>query len=280
MLRVARIRWILAVTALLAALPPVSVAQDDPNDVPLGDVARSLRHRNQPTEGVIDDDNFSTVLQRAESSHAPGSSLRFLMTGASRIFQVSTPDATCSLSFSANAKSLLSGQYSQMELPPGEVAKLVGPATIESDSLSISIFNRTEWHVSEVAVAVTVVNKKPAPVPSDGTAMLVLDGYADGSDSEGGSRKKPDVTVIYRIRAAAPPFATTVFSAPLNLDLAPGAEWHWAIVQARGYPPQSYVAREPQSSPRTTDPVAAPAARPVAEQAISTTGDPSPQDRP
>jgi hypothetical protein len=50
--------------------------------------------------------------------------------------------------------------------------------------------------------------------------------------------KKPDVTVIYHMRAAGAPWAKAVFSAPLNLDLAPGEEWHWAIVQARGYPPQ------------------------------------------
>ena len=43
--------------------------------------------------------------------------------------------------------------------------------------------------------------------------------------------------MIYRMRAAAPPSATTVFSTPLRLELAPDEEWHWAIVQAKGYPP-------------------------------------------
>ncbi len=82
------------------------------------------------------------------------------MAGATNMFQVSAPDATCSLAFTANVKSLLSNQYAQMELPPSEVLKLEGPATIEGDTLIVAIFNRTDWHVSEVVVALTVVKKR------------------------------------------------------------------------------------------------------------------------
>ena len=53
--------------------------------------------------------------------------------------------------------------------------------------------------------------------------------------------KRPDVAVIYRMRAAALPWSNAVFSAPLKLELDPGEEWHWAIVQAKGYPPETYV---------------------------------------
>ena len=81
------------------------------------------------------------------------------MAGEESGFQVAAPDVTCSLSFSANAKSLLSSAYAQMELPPAEVLKLEGPATIEGDALIVSVYNRTDWHVSEVAVALTVVRK-------------------------------------------------------------------------------------------------------------------------
>jgi hypothetical protein len=73
--------------------------------------------------------------------------------------------------------------------------------------------------------------------------------------------KKPDITVIYRMRAAAGPSTTTVFSTPLNLDLAPGDEWHWAIVQAKGYPPQGYVpnvSRDESASLRSSAPAVLP----------------------
>src|SRR6266576_3618636 len=46
---------------------------------------------------------------------------------------------------------------------------------------------------------------------------------------------------IFRMRAAALPWSNAVFSAPLKLELDPGEEWHWAIVQAKGYPPETYV---------------------------------------
>jgi hypothetical protein len=32
----------------------------------------------------------------------------------------------------------------------------------------------------------------------------------------------------------------TTFSARLQSELGAGSEWHWAVVQARGYPPESY----------------------------------------
>lgn len=221
----------LALVALAALLPTCAVSQDavsiDPNEAPLGDVARSLRKKGPRPESVIDDDNFSKMMEQAENRHAPGNSFQYLMAGESKGFQVAAPDATCSLSFNSNAKSLLSSQYAQMDLPPGEVLKLQGPAAIEGDALTVSVQNGTNWHVSELAVALTVVKKSAAG--------------AEG-EMEVRPEKNPDSTVIYRMRAAAPPTMRTVFSAPVSLDLAPGDEWHWAIVQAKGYPPQNYVA--------------------------------------
>ena len=248
---------------LLGALLPLHlVAQDspptapnyDPDEVPLGDVARTFRRKTPPSEAVIDDDNLTKVMEQAESRHTPGSALRFLMAGEGKGFRVSAPDVTCSLAFTANVKSLLSNQYAQIELPAGEVLKLEGPATIEGDALIVAVLNRTDWHVSEVAVAFTIVKKpgtRAASTP-DGVTSYVpakfLPAVEDNQESEVRPEKQPDVTVIYRMRAAAPPSATTVFSAPLNLKLAPDEEWHWAILQARGYPPQSYAGNTPQSA--------------------------------
>jgi hypothetical protein len=212
-----------------------SVAQQDPNDVPLGDVARNLR-RNPSTRPVIDDDNFGQVMQQAESGKEFGSSLRFMMAGEANGFQVGVPDATCSLSFSSNAKSLLSSQYAQVELPTTDVAKLEGRATIEGDALMLPLRNNTDWHVSEVAVALTIVKKRPSL--EELSSGLVQPEMPDSLGSEVRPERKADTTVIYRMRAAAAPFATTLFSTPLKVDLDPGDEWHWALVAARGYPPQ------------------------------------------
>ena len=153
-----------------------------------------------------------------------------------------------------------------MELPAGEVAKLQGPATIEGDALTVSLFNGTDWHVSEVSVALTVVKKRGPrdgsvsdgtdldSMTADGTLPYNASAFFAGvagnpaDISQVRPEKKPDLTLIYRMRAAAPPFSPAVFSAPLNLDLAPNQEWHWAIVQAKGYPPQSYAGNTPQTT--------------------------------
>jgi hypothetical protein len=235
-------RLIVVLPVLLAALMSARlVAQDDlnsdPNDAPLGDVARSLRKKTPPSQSVIDDDNLTKVMEQAESRHAPGSALRFLMAGDSKEFRVSAPDVTCSLAFTSNVKALLSNQYSQMELPAGELSKLEGPATIEGDALIVALYNRTDWHISEVAVALTVLKKNG-----------VFDAMSIGGEEAGvRPEKRPDVTMIYRMRAPSPPSETAVFSAPLKMELAADEEWHWAIVQARGYPPQSYAGGAAQS---------------------------------
>lgn len=254
MLRIPKLRLtfalpVLAVPFLFAAQP--LAAQDDPNDAPLGDVARSVRKNTPSSQEVIDNDNLSQVMAQAESHRGESAVLKFIMEGESKRFQVSSPDVTCSLSFSANTKSLLSSQYSQIDLPPNDVVKLAGPATIEGDALQVTVFNGTDWHVSEVAVALTIVKKAEARDAAlfYGTAELMPAGAGTlAQESEVHPEKKPDMTVLYRMRAAAPPFATTVFSTPLNLELAPDQEWHWAIVQAKGYPPQSRAEKAPQTA--------------------------------
>ncbi len=228
MLRPSGTRLLVVLAAVLAVLMPIRVlAQDDPNEQPLGDVARNLRKNTQLTKQVIDDDNLTQVMEQGENRHPFGSSLKNLMGGEGRGFQVSAPDATCSLAFTANVKALLANtQYTQMDLPAAELAKLEGPATIEGDALTVSILNATNWHMSELDVALTVVKKADAAAGE----------RSDFQDVR--PEKKPDVVMIYKMREAAAPWERVVYSAPLNLELAPGDEWHWAIVQAKGYPPE------------------------------------------
>jgi hypothetical protein len=247
-------------SALLAALvsfygATASFAQDDPNEAPLGDVARSLRKKSPAPEQVIDDDNLSSVMQQAETRRASGASLKLLMEGGDKGFHVSTPDVTCSLSFASNAKALLSPkQYSQMNLPASEISKLEGPATIEGDALTVSVLNGTSWHVSELAVALTIIRKSADASASYASARLLPAAAGNLQSSairpnevrqdqdEVRPEKKPDETIIYRMRAASAPWSTTVFSASLNEEIDPGEEWHWAIVEAKGYPPETYSA--------------------------------------
>jgi len=232
-------------------------AQSDPDEMPLGDVARNLRKKAPPSKPVIDDDNLSKVMDDADSHHA-GPGFAFLMAGNQRGFQVSAPDVTCSLSFSANVKSLLSHQYDQMDLPPTEVAKIEGKAVLEGDALSVPIFNGTQWHLSEVAVAFTVVRKTGThSTQTDSSAAATSPAPDLDFFQQVRPEKKPDITVIYRMRAAVLPWSNAVFSAPLNLELEPGEEWHWAIVQAKGYPPETYAAPTPHVSasvPEVTSP--------------------------
>lgn len=261
-------RWALMLPILAAMLICGRAwAQDDPNETPLGDVARNLRKKTPPTQPVIDDDNLPEAMKKAESHHGFGSSLRFLMAGEGKGFQVSAPDVTCSLSFTANVKSLLSKQYAEMELPASDVAKLEGQATIEGDALTVPVFNATDWHLSELAIALTVIRRKASLVGGAPNGVTLSGGAADTRPSvpedsllEIRPEKKPDVAMLYRVRAAAAPGERTVFSAALAFDLEPTDEWHWAIVQAKGYPPQNYsgtaqqfsVASDVKASPTPT----------------------------
>src|ERR1700758_3518985 len=100
---------LLLMVVLLASLGMIrATAQDDPEQMPLGDVARNLRKKAPPAKPVIDDDNLPQVMQQVDSHDDAASRFRFLMSRDNQGFQVSAPDVTCSLAFTANVKSLLS----------------------------------------------------------------------------------------------------------------------------------------------------------------------------
>jgi len=289
-MRLAFVLPLIAATILAAMLiSGRALAQDDPSETPLGDVARNLRKKTPSTQPVIDDDNLPEAMQKAESRQGFGSSLRFLMAGEGKGFQVSAPDVTCSLSFTANVKSLLSSQYAQMELPAAEVAKLEGQATIEGDALTVPVFNATDWHVSELAIALTVVRKSGASLAGDSLNPARGDATTSGAGTDAKPpiagdlflevrpEKKPDETVIYRMRAVAAPGERTVFSAPLASDVAPTDEWHWAIVQAKGYPPQSYSGAGAQTAARAPASLVPTSVSTVPQAVPATSTSPTPQ---
>jgi hypothetical protein len=232
MLRISAMRVLFLFGVFSAAMTPArSTAQEDSKEIPLGDIARNLRKKT-PARPVIDDDNFDEAMQQAQNGRGLGASLRSLMSGDDSSFRVSAPDVTCNLSFSSNVKALLSKQYSEMGLPPADLARLEGHASIEGDALTVSIHNGTDWHVSEIAVALTTVNR--------GLEASELSTSGGSTATNTGAERKPDTTAIYRMRAVGVPWSVTTFSSRLGNELASGSEWHWAIVEAKGYPSESY----------------------------------------
>jgi hypothetical protein len=230
---------------LLFALPSRLSAQDDPGDTPLGDVARSLRKTPASSETVIDNDNFSQVMDDAEGRRTAGPSLIFSLVPGEKSFHVSSPDVTCSLSFSAKTASLLSDPVVD-ELPRAELAKLNGPATIDGDSLQVSMHNGTLWDLREVVIGLTIVER---PEPGEtasyfGQAQIAPAVAGITSQAQDSLQKQPDVTLLLKVKGSAAPSATAIFRTPLNFALFPDQEWHWAIVKARGIPPQASPAAE------------------------------------
>lgn len=242
-------KLILALCGCLLAAPAWGQSEDRP--LPLGDVARSLRKKKEtpqvspdspapappaaPARTIIDNDNFSQVMEDAESRHLTNTSFLYSFNGAAKTFEVSSPDVTCSLSFNGKNKSLLTRPLIQMDLPDDEVRKLEGPATINEEGLQVALFNGTTWRVEEITVGLTLVSKPTAVATRGSLAKLV----PAAQQTTIVSQKEADVTTkLYHLRAVAMPSATAIFKAPV--DAGPGAdqEWHWTIVQARGVPPR------------------------------------------
>jgi hypothetical protein len=224
---------------LLLALPLQLRAQED--ETPLGDVARSLRTKPQSSEAVIDNDNISKVMDDAESHHAFGSSMVFSFDSGGKNFKVSSPDVTCSLSFTAKTSSLFSDPLMMDELPRSELAKLEGPATIDGDLLQVSIHNGTSWELREVMIGLTIIRHPQTSAESYYSAARIVPAVAGSSEhpAQDSFEKQPDVTLLLKVKGSAAPTTTAIFRTSLNFALFPDQEWHWAIVKAKGVPPQT-----------------------------------------
>jgi hypothetical protein len=236
MLRSRNIPLVLGSLALLSICAWGQLETDDPPAVPLGDVARSMRKTAPPVapQTVIDNDNFDKVLEEVEG-HRVSSTLLFSFGPDGKTFRVSpTPDVTCSLSFNAQSTALISDPYVSREMPSEEVAKLSGPATIEGDRLQIEVFNGSTWRLDEITVGLTIVRRTSTAAGYYGTGRLV----PAAAQSIEIARKAPDTTTLYKMRAAAAPAVITIFKTGLSTPPGPDAEWHWAIVQAKGIPPR------------------------------------------
>lgn len=225
-------------------------AQEEEGEAPLGDVARSFRKKTAPPESVIDNDNLSKVVDDGGIRRVAGSSPVFSLDQGDKSFHVSSADVTCSLSFSGKTKALVSDSLLLDELPRSEVSKLEGPATIDGDSLQVSMHNGTAWELREVIIGLTIVKRpqmgETSPsdalvrvVPAAGGSESQSDQFQNGQSQPDSFQKQPDVTLLLRAKGSAAPAATAVFRTSLNFSLFPDQEWHWAIVKAKGIPPQT-----------------------------------------
>jgi hypothetical protein len=225
-----------ALVLLLAGLSiPVSAVAQSDSDISLGDLARSYRKsQGPPAHTLIDNDNLLQVMDEVQARKLAGG-LLFSFDGLGKSFQVSSPDGTCSLSFSAQATSLLSAPFAARDLPDNELGKLEGPAIIDGDRLQVSVHNGSTWDLREITVALTILRAPDLTTADYDPAKLV----PPSGESISSTEKRPDVTVLYHLKAAAAPLTTTVFQGTLDTALGTEQEWHWAIVQARGIAPVS-----------------------------------------
>jgi hypothetical protein len=216
-------------------LPLCASAQAD-GEISLGDLARSMRKTKAPEAAtIVDNDNLSKVITDVENVRL-GTKPRLSFDGAGKTFKVSSPDGSCSLSFNANATALLSSPFVSQDLPPSELAKLDGPATIHDDTLELSVYNASAWNIKEITVGLTIVRATDAKAEYYGAAKMLLATAEDVAPAE----KRSDLTLLLHLKGTAASLETTVFREKLDASLnasEPGQEWHWAIVEAKGIPP-------------------------------------------
>ena len=222
---------LLLTTAL--ALPCALKAQSEDGDPSLGDFARALRQSKQAQAGPeINNDNFSEMM-RAADQQKPWDALKYSISSGGNSFQVSAPDVTCNLSFNSRATALLTDPFATSSLPDSEIAKLNGPARIDGDTFEISMYNGSDWTLREVTVALTIVHPS-ASIASYGPGKLIP-ASVTSSDTD---QKLSDTTLLFHMKGSAASTSTTVFQQSLQSQLAPGDDWHWAIIDAKGMPPK------------------------------------------
>ncbi len=254
-----------AFPCLLALAVTGAAGAQDSDSVPLGDLARNFRKKPVNSQKVIDNDNMTQVLDEAELQRRSGAQLTFTVDPAANQFRVSSPDVTCSLSFSSKATSLIADPLSLQEFPSSELAKLDGPAVIDGDALQITLSNGSQWNVHELMISLTIVRYSDPSVTAAyfGSARLLPAASGDTAQTAP-VEKHQDVTVLYKVHRDIKAAGTVILRTSLTDPPGPGQEWHWAIVRAKGTPPPPSPANAATADP-ATDTVPATAA-PVPDQ--------------
>jgi hypothetical protein len=214
----------LGVAAILLLSPVLMAGQEE--QVPLGDLARSYR-KPGGEHPVIDNDNLPLVMDKAEAERVNGQPV-FSIEPSGKMFRMSSPDGSCSLSFDPKAAALISTPHTNSSLPFDEVARIDGTASIHDGLIDVQVRNGTDWELKEIVVGITLLNDRTALIrPANllsSDAMLMP--------------KAPDVTMLYHLKATTQnEDGTALFRGALDQDFGPATDWHWALVGARGIPP-------------------------------------------
>ena len=226
-------------------------AQSD-GDTPLGDVARNIRKAKVTTKAAdvrVDNDNISKIVENSEARRMMSTppALSFGLGPVLPGNPLAAPDVSCSLSFSARGIRLTDAlgpapvkakddkvdrdpKTADDKVPPSELTKLEGPATIIGDSLQLSVFNGTSWQIEEITVGLTILRH-----PSQATsAALETGARVVPAGSVQIVAKRSDTLLIYHFKGTAAPNSRATFTEPLGTTLGPEQEWHWAIIEAKG----------------------------------------------
>jgi hypothetical protein len=226
---------------ILLGAPGYLKAQDDDDDISLGQVARELR-TSRPSRGgeVIDNDNLNRLMDEAESQRLDGKPI--FSISPSGVFTAVSPDGSCSLSFDARSVTPATDLYITADLPQDEIPKLSGPAVLQDGALEVSVQNGTGWELKEVVVGITAVQTQTLP-PEYRFATL---------ETALSAEKLPDATALYHLKGDALPGTTALFRAQTGGEFPLRKDWRWEIIGARGIPPSAHssgVATAPDQPP-------------------------------
>ncbi len=267
-------------TALL--LGGATVLAQSAQDVPLGDVARNNRKAKvttKPAEVSVDNDNFSKLMEDAESRRMSNMALHPSLGfgfGDALAATASLPaaDVNCRLSYTARGLKLTDifagGPASATtndkakedkikddkinaqpngpsDVPAAELAKLEGPAAIVGDSLQLSVYNGSTWNIEEITVGLTLVHRRTAAKVFSGTgagsaSIVQASAVQPGSGPSSSvqiAAKRSDTTVLYHFKGTAAPNSKATFQLPLGVTVGTDQEWHWGIIEAKGTPPKN-----------------------------------------
>jgi hypothetical protein len=244
---------ILVMGALLAAIavawPGALLAQEDEQS--LGDLARNLRRDKAqqqasapappPVRTVVDNDNLTQVMEHAArlKPAAPDKTVLSL-NSSGNMLKVSSPDVTCSMSFNARAGSLIVKPVLVEDLPPDELVKLDGPASIHDDNLQLEIFNGTDWSLREVTVGLTMERRpgEDAETAALARVLPVVDGGTQSLGAQAVVERHSDVTLLFHLKTETKPFDRAALREYVGVTLGPEEEWRWSIVEAKGIRPE------------------------------------------
>jgi hypothetical protein len=118
----------------------------------------------------------------------------------------------------------------ETELPPAELRKLRGVAAWSGDQLKLTVYNGTEWRVTEVSVRITRFDgqdlvEDPRPIRLLPPGERVEEGVADLLSKVAPDRRKPGLNAL-----DTGGFAGRAGAQPEN--------FRWQIEAARGYAPR------------------------------------------